>query len=238
MAHQQHLTQEELISAIAEIDQAIYGHEQWLEEVMAALICKLPADERDLNHEAWRNCRFGQWYYTKGVAKLADRASFREVENEHKKMHQHASSLLRATAAKTPISLDDYERFLSALKRMRLEILSLKRELEVSLYNIDALTGVPGRLQLLEKLRENREFVVRGVHRCTIAMLDVDKFKMVNDVHGHQVGDHVLQAIASYVQSHLRQYDVLFRYGGEEFLLCMPNTGLESGREICGEPAP
>ncbi|MDD3798362.1 MAG: diguanylate cyclase [Novosphingobium sp.] len=233
MSLPRHLTQEEMQTALAELAQAIYTHEQWTEEIYAALVCHLNADERDLGDDAHRNCRFGQWYYTSGMSKLSDRAGFREVEAEHRRMHQYATSLLRASAQGIPISLQDYERFTSALKRTRLEIQSLERELEVSLYNIDPLTGVPGRLEMLQKLREHREFVVRGVHPCTIAMLDVDKFKSVNDVHGHLAGDHVLKAIASYVQAHLRQYDIFFRYGGEEFLLCMPDTDLDTGREIC-----
>lgn len=228
-----HLSQEDMVAAVTELDQAIYTHEQWTEEIYAALICHLHADERDLSEESFRKCRFGQWYYGEGTSKLSDRSGFAEVEAEHQRMHQYATSLLRAAAQGTPISLADYERFVSALKRTRLEIQSLKRELEVSLYNIDALTGVPGRMEMLKKLREHREFVVRGVHPCAIAMLDVDHFKQVNDVHGHLVGDHVLVAIARYVQAHLRPYDLIFRYGGEEFLLCMPDTDLETGREVC-----
>ena len=233
MSLPRHLTQEETLAAITELDQAIYAHEQWTEDIYAALVCHLHADKRDLGDEPWRNCRFGQWYYASVSTKLADWAGFGEVEIEHERMHRYATSLLRASEQGRPISLQDYERFISALKRTRLEIQSLKRELEVALYNIDALTGVPGRLQMLQKLREHREFVVRGIHPCTIAMLDVDKFKTVNDVHGHLAGDHVLVAIASYVQAHLRPYDIIFRYGGEEFLLCLPEIDLEAGREIC-----
>ncbi|MBK5265632.1 MAG: diguanylate cyclase [Alphaproteobacteria bacterium] len=228
-----HLTQEEMLAVVTELDQAIYTHEQWTEEMYTALICHVHADERDLSDDSYHRCRFGQWYYADGTAKLSDWPGFEEIAIEHKRMHQYATSLLRASMHGTPISLHDYERFVSALKRMRLEIQTLKRELEVSLYNTDALTGVPGRLQMLQKMRENQEFVVRGIHSCAIAMLDVDKFKAVNDVHGHLAGDHVLTAIAGYIQAHLRPYDLIFRYGGEEFLLCMPDANLESGREIC-----
>lgn len=227
------MTQDEMISAVNELDQAIYTHEQWTEEVFAALICRLPADDRDVGNEPYRKCRFGQWYYGNGTLRLSDRSGFSEVEIEHKRMHQFAATLLHAAAKDTPISLQDYERFVSALKRMRLEIMTLKHELEVALYNIDALTGVPGRMEMLRKLREQQEFVRRGVHPCAIAMLDIDHFKTVNDTYGHPVGDHVLVDIARYVQSHLRPYDMIFRYGGEEFLLCMPDTEQEGGREIC-----
>ena len=227
------MTQDEMLAAVAELDQAIYTHEQWTEEIYAALICHLQADERDLSDEPDRNCRFGQWYHSAGAVRFSGRPGFAEVEIEHKLMHQYATRLLCASARGTAISLADYERFVSALKRTRLEIHSLKRSLEVALYNIDALTGVPGRMEMLGRLREQREFVARGVHHCAIAMIDIDRFKQVNDNHGHLAGDHVLVSIARHVQARLRTYDVIFRYGGEEFLLCMPNADLETCREIC-----
>ena len=138
----------------------------------------------------------------------------------------------RPTAPR-PSRLPDYQRYVSAMKRTRLEIQTLKRELEVSLYNIDALTGVPGRMEMLRKLREQQQFVKRAVHSSAIAMLDIDHFKAVNDARGHLAGDAVLVDIARYVQAHLRPYDLIFRYGGEEFLLCMPDTEVEAAREIC-----
>ena len=88
-------------------------------------------------------------------------------------------------------------------------------------------------MEMLRKLGEQREFVLRGVHPCAIAMLDIDHFKQVNDAHGHLAGDQVLVSIARYVQAHLRPYDIILRYGGEEFLLCMPDADLETCREIC-----
>ncbi len=227
------MSQEVMVAAVTELDQAIYTHEQWAEEINAGLICRLRPDGRDTADDSYRQCRFGQWYYGAGVERLVGYPGFAEVEMEHKRMHQYAGSLLQAAANGAPISLQDYERYAAAMKRTRLEILTLKREIEVSLYNIDALTGVPGRLEMLRKLRDQREFVRRNVHRCAIAMLDIDHFKAVNDSQGHLAGDHVLVDIAGYIQTHLRPYDLLFRYGGEEFLLCLPDTDLETAREIC-----
>ena len=232
MATAKPMSQEEMRVAVTELDQAIYAHEQWVEEVYAALVCHLAADDRDIDDNAFRKCRFGQWYYGRDAAKLAEHAGFAELEIEHKRMHQYAAALLHMAARNVSVPLHDYERFVGAMKRTQLEIRTLKHELEVSLYNIDALTGVPGRMEMLRKLREQREFTVRGVHPCVIAMLDIDFFKAVNDAHGHLAGDNVLIAIAQYVQSHLRPYDLVFRYGGEEFLVCMPDTDLETGREI------
>jgi diguanylate cyclase (GGDEF)-like protein len=57
-------------------------------------------------------------------------------------------------------------------------------------------------------------------------MMDLDNFKAVNDRYGHPAGDQVLAASVQYLIKHLRPYDKVFRYGGEEFLLCMPYTEL------------
>lgn len=82
---------------------------------------------------------------------------------------------------------------------------------------------------MLSRLRMQHELVKRDVHPCTIAMMDLDLFKAVNDGYGHQVGDVVLADTARHVLRHLRPYDEFFRYGGEEFLLCASGTDLVEG---------
>ena len=145
-------------------------------------------------------------------------------------MHQYAATLLRASAQQVPVSLQDYERFDSALNRMRLEILTLKRDIEDGLYNLDPLTGAASRIGMLTKLREEQELVKRKAHSCCVAMMDLDNFKKVNDTYGHAIGDRVLVGFTRYVLAHLRPYDKFFRYGGEEFLLCAKDTDLAMGR--------
>jgi diguanylate cyclase len=122
-------------------------------------------------------------------------------------MHQYAATLLSASSRQVPVSLQDYERFDSALSRMRLEIVTLKRDIEDGLYNLDPLTGAASRIGMLTKLREEQELVKRKVHSCCVAMMDLDNFKNVNDTHGHAIGDRVLVGFARYVMAHLRPYD-------------------------------
>ena len=80
---------------------------------------------------------------------------------------------------------------------------------------VDSLTGAYSRRYFEKFLADSEQ--VGGV-----AMIDVDHFKEVNDRFGHLVGDKALQAVATAVQSSLRQSDILIRYGGDEFLLLMP----------------
>ncbi len=127
------------------------------------------------------------------------------------------------------IQLNDYERFVNALKQMRLEILTTKHELEDAIYNLDPLTGAASRVGMLTKLREQQALVQRKVQFCCLAMMDIDHFKRVNDGYGHAVGDRVLAALSHQLKSEMRPYDVIFRYGGEEFLVCMPAMEIKTG---------
>ena len=226
------MSDEQMRTALKELEQAIYNHEQWAEGLFATLICRLTPDRHDTSGEAHRICRFGQWYYTSGVVAFERHPGLAEIGIEHERMHEYAASLLRSSADGVPISIRDYERFLTALKRLRLEIATVRSELEDALQNLDPLTGTPSRVAMLTKLREQHELAKRKVHACTVVMMDLDHFKSVNDKYGHLAGDKVLISFARYVMAHLRPYDKLFRYGGEEFLICLPDTDLQTGRDI------
>src|SRR5579864_3488564 len=226
------MSSEQMRAALKEVDQAIYNHEQWSEALFASLACRLPPDERDLSDDAYRQCRFGQWYYGVGATLFVNHPGVAEIESEHKRMHQFAGQLLRISAKGEANSIQTYDQFVNALKRLRLEISTLKHELEDNLTSLDPLTGTPGRLVMLTKLREEQELVKRDVHACTISMLDIDHFKGVNDRYGHVVGDKVLVKIAQLLMTSLRPYDKVFRYGGEEFLIALPDTAPSEGFEI------
>jgi diguanylate cyclase (GGDEF)-like protein len=62
----------------------------------------------------------------------------------------------------------------------------------------------------------------------SLLMLDIDHFKRVNDTHGHSAGDDVLKAVAASIKNQLRNVDMVFRYGGEEFLILLSNTSREA----------
>ena len=126
----------------------------------------------------------------------------------------------------------------SQLSQMRGDQQRQKRELQAALTELsvvarrDELTGLPNRRFILEwashELARNRR---SGSPWC-LAMLDLDHFKRVNDTWGHRTGDDVLVRFAKESARNLRDADFLIRWGGEEFLLAMPDTPLHEGSAV------
>lgn len=102
------------------------------------------------------------------------------------------------------------------------------------LVNIDELTGVCNRRKLFAVLTEEANRFSRTHGPFSVCILDIDFFKQVNDTFGHQAGDQILKEVAQTVHKGLRQIDCFGRYGGEEFLMILPQTMLE-GAEIKAE---
>lgn len=218
------VTPKELQDILGQLEQAIRSHEEWFESLNRLMLCRLPYDLRDVREDAHKECRFGQWLYLYANPKLREHPAFSAIEEEHKRMHQAAARLLFNVQESGATSPDEYDRFANTLQSLRLEINTLKRELENAYYNLDSLTGANSRIGMLTHLREQQELVNRSAQNFSLAMLDLDHFKHVNDAYGHLVGDSALTHIAHYILDNIRPYDRLFRYGGEEFLLAMPQT--------------
>ena len=127
----------------------------------------------------------------------------------------HISSLRRNLR----ISRTELEKSLTIIKEMSIR---------------DYLTGVYNRRHLMELLEHEYHRISRGGAHFSVAMLDIDHFKSVNDTHGHLTGDEVLKAVSDVIRNSLRSADFCGRYGGEEFLLVMTQTNI-NGALLCAE---
>ncbi|MES2315854.1 MAG: diguanylate cyclase [Pseudomonadota bacterium] len=134
------------------------------------------------------------------------------------------------------------------LAKMRARLKRQKDELQLALEHIqdlathDELTGLANRRHILELLEQHAQRYARGGPSFYVVMTDLDHFKRINDTHGHAVGDDALRSFARQAQAQLRNTDEIGRWGGEEFLLLMPetppgdpNVGLERLRTALAE---
>ena len=96
----------------------------------------------------------------------------------------------------------------------------------------DALTGIGNRRMLMENLKAETARAERLERPLTVVLIDVDRFKSVNDVYGHEAGDKVLVRIANAIRSSVRDYDMCGRWGGEEFMVIMPEIGAAEGAGV------
>lgn len=91
----------------------------------------------------------------------------------------------------------------------------------------DALTGLPNRRYLDQRLTEEVDRINRYGGTFSLVMIDLDGFKTINDTYGHPIGDSVIQQVSTILRHALRSSDFLARYGGDEFSVILPETGLE-----------
>lgn len=212
-----------------QLDQAIRNHLLWHENLARTLICRLPFDPASAAPDAHCNCAFGRWYYNNTSQQLRAHPAFIAIEGQHREMHELASALLHESETSHATPVEAYDHFVRRMAAFRLELEALKRDLETAIGNLDPLTGANTRAGMLGWLRTQHEMARRSIVSSCLAMIDIDHFKQVNDSYGHLAGDAVLAKVSNYLMDHARPYDKLYRYGGEEFLLCLQGVDLAAG---------
>jgi diguanylate cyclase (GGDEF)-like protein len=121
--------------------------------------------------------------------------------------------------------------FMMTNNRLTLELMLAETELR-QLAATDDLTGALNRQPFIEMALHEMARVQRDGAPLTLLMLDIDHFKGVNDLHGHQIGDALLRAVTDTCRAHLRTVDLLARWGGEEFAILLPDTDLAGSRHV------
>lgn len=128
--------------------------------------------------------------------------------------------------------LDSHKTLLEKkVKQRTVELEQSNRELKL-LASVDPLTNLYNRRYFLKTSEQISEIARREKTKISILMLDIDKFKVVNDTYGHKVGDEVILFVASVLKEMTRKSDIVCRFGGEEFLILFPQTDVKGAYTI------
>jgi two-component system, cell cycle response regulator len=166
----------------------------------------------------------------------------RRLRSERKRPYQHVlmisgrgsmDDLLEGIGA----GADEYVSKPFDLREVRVRVRAAERMLaaqdELRAQAItDELTGLMNRRGILERLQHELALVARDGRDLSVMMIDIDHFKVVNDTHGHAVGDEVLQDVAQRMRRQLRVYDDIGRVGGEEFAVLLPECAAAAAAAV------
>lgn len=206
---------------------SVAEHDEWVWFVHRALLCRCALEHSLLTQQ----CPFDQWYAAASRnSLLRDSADLQAAAAEHARVHR----ALRALGERSdePTDPREYDRFQAARRAFRERVQTLEQGLWMAACQADPLTGLRNRHGMFAELREEQQRSIREGNSCVLAMMDLDHFKEVNDRYGHPVGDSVLRKVTSLVSDRLRPYDRIYRYGGEEFLICLPDTEPRQAHQI------
>ncbi|MEJ0062389.1 MAG: diguanylate cyclase [Alphaproteobacteria bacterium] len=151
-------------------------------------------------------------------------------------LHDQMHTLARLVLMKAPeghgLAPEDYDAVAAKFHAFITGIRRLERAFAVAASGLDLLTGLRSRVGMDEDLQREINRLQRTNQPFCLAIADIDHFKSVNDTYGHDMGDQVLAAAADVISRQIRSFDDAYRLGGEEFLICLKETGIDAARQV------
>jgi len=215
-----------VLDGISEIERATSLQTQWFKTWHEKVICNHDLSAFDVN--GVEDIPLGAWFKSDASKAFANNPGFLILGDKLEEIVTQVRAFLDGTADGSPHSVDEYTQFMNTLMDLNTQVQQLQSDAWRGLTRMDPLTGVRNRHDMMVELDIERERARRSALPCSVAMVDLDHFKALNDTHGHLVGDQVLRRVSAMFGEQLRPYDMVYRYGGEEFLLCLPNTDVKT----------
>jgi len=211
---------------LAAIDLAFEEHTAWLRLWHRAVICRITDGAADLDEEAPAFGDFSRWYASERDRELVSQQVFHELWDAFRAMRENGCALLPKAMAAGFLDPADYDGFVRDIELFERLARRVRRAFQEAVVDLDPLTGARSRRYMMDELEREQARSQRMGTTFGLALCDIDHFKAVNDTYGHLAGDVVLLSVVSRVVSKLRLYDSIFRYGGEEFLIALPDSNL------------
>ena len=206
------------------IDLALDDHRGWMKNWHKGVVCRLKPAREVLAEKPHLETRLGAWleaFHNQGLMK---QPAFQELEAAFIDLTSFARFLAVRSQDGQPIPPEEYDALGEKEDRFVGQARRIQDAFRKAVSELDPLTGLHNRQVMLRELEGEYERSIRSGAPCCVALADIDHFKKVNDNHGHGVGDQVLAQTAGRFLSRLRPYDNIYRYGGEEFLIVLPNA--------------
>lgn len=226
------LEREEIQRITEELEVIIAAHLAWFKQMNRTLVCGGPVNHADLEADAHQRSPFGQWYYSQEPYVLESTPDFQNLGITQQAMHASARLALLSIVDQRRPAPQLYDQCIDLALRLNTILRRLQLDIIGELLTTDSLTGCATRRGMMLRLREEQERALRIQRPCCLCLLDFDRFKRVNDDLGHPAGDAVLKQGMKFITGVLRKYDSIYRYGGEEFLICLPGTPLKEAASV------
>lgn len=212
----------ETASFITNLDAAVEAHMDWTRRVLRCAVLRASPGEDVLAPLAHTLCRFGRWF-------ASNRASFEEIDAQSahglEAVHESMHDAIRHICADVLAGRPGQEADLEVFERTQSELLKLLADFKTKFLAVavrhDPLTGLALRYGLESEFVQIQKNCKRNNTLLYAVMIDVDRFKRINDQYGHPVGDMALRHLADILRRSVRPSEPLYRFGGEEFLLLM-----------------
>jgi diguanylate cyclase len=214
-----------ILKAVTELEAGIALLGEWLKEVNLGLIMRIQKDGATTAPSVRPSAI---WTGPAVETVLKDNPTLSAANRKLAAIELEAKRLSDVVEASGRAPIAELRHFLDTVLDVEQGLHQLLSEAWNRLANIDPLTGLGNRPAMLRRLSIECDRHARSHQPCCVAILDLDRFKAINDTYGHAAGDVVLRSIAGLLATSIRPYDEVFRYGGDEFVLCLPNADLRT----------
>ncbi len=215
---------------LQEIDQRIQDHLEWNQRLLRCALLRESPGADLLATDSARRCRVGVWLDREHDQLAAfDEAVVARLGEVHRALHDVVRAMCEGALGGGAAAPGDLDRYQDAQIEMVGLLGHLRRRLASEQEQLDPLTGLPLRRTLARDFAARHEDARRVGASLHLAMVDVDRFKRINDERGHLVGDAALEHVAGILRAGLRRGDELYRYGGEEFLVLTLSGDVDGG---------